>query len=105
VPATAERLRAEASIVRADVTTKQAEMRQELAAHKRTVSFLKARHSNTDFQLGQFMRSMQNVQTNEISYESASERMVIRQKVHPNAAKALREFAGMVIDNDDAAVH
>ena len=71
-----QRVRAEASLVRADVTAKQAEMRQELGAHKRTVSVLKARQSNTDFKLGQFMRSMQNIQTNEIAYESAHERMV-----------------------------
>jgi hypothetical protein len=48
------------------------------------------------------MRSMQNIQTNEFAYESANERMIVRQTVHPDAAKALREFAGMVIDNDDA---
>jgi hypothetical protein len=47
------------------------------------------------------MRGMQGIQTNEIEYESASERMVIRQHVHPDAARALREFAAIVLDNDD----
>jgi hypothetical protein len=27
--------------------------------------------------------------------------MVIRQQIHPDAAKALREFAATVLDNDD----
>ena len=48
------------------------------------------------------MRSMANVRTSEFAYESADERMVVRQTIHPDAAKALREFAGMVINNDDA---
>jgi hypothetical protein len=96
-----QRVRAEASIVRADVTATQAEMRQELAAHKRTTSVLRARQSNTDFNLARFMRSMANVQTSEFAYESADERMVIRQQIHPDAAKALREFAATVLDNDD----
>ena len=96
-----QRVRAEASIVRADVTAKQAEMRQELAATKRTLGVLKARHSNTDFNLARFMRGMENIQTSEFAYESAHERMVVRQTIHPDAAKALREFAAAVLDNDD----
>jgi len=102
VPATAERLRAEAHIARVDITTEQAKLRHDLEATKRTVGVLKARHSNTDFNLARFMKSMANVQTNEFAHESADERMVVRQTIHPDAAKALREFAGMVIDNDDA---
>ena len=105
VPAIAERLRAEANIARVDITTEQAQLRHDLEATKRTVSVLRARHSNTDFNLGRFMRSMQNVQANEIEYESASERMIIRQRVHPGAAKALKEFAATVLDNDGDVVH
>jgi hypothetical protein len=50
------------------------------------------------------MRGMENVQTSEIAYESANERMIIRQHIHPDAAKVLREFAAKVI-NDDDVVH
>jgi hypothetical protein len=101
VQAIAERLRAEANIARVDISAEQSKLRRELAATKRTVSVLRARHSNLNFSLSQFMRSMQNIQSNEIAYESASERMIIRQQIHPDASKALREFAAMVIDNDD----
>jgi hypothetical protein len=41
------------------------------------------------------------IQTNEIEYESSSERMVVRQQIHPDTARALREFAAKVINNDD----
>ena len=44
---------------------------------------------------------MQNIQTNEFAYESANERMIIRQHIHPDAAKVLREFAAKVISDDD----
>ena len=43
--------------------------------------------------------------TTEIEYQSSSERMVIRQRVHPDAARALREFAAQVTGLDDAALH
>ena len=52
VPAIAERLRAEANIARVDITAEQSKLRHELEATKRTVSVLKARHSNTRCQLG-----------------------------------------------------
>jgi hypothetical protein len=93
VPAIAERLRAEQNIARVDISTEQSKLRHDL-------SVLKARHSNLDANVFQFMRSMQNIQTNEIAYESASERMIIR-PVHPDAARALREFAATVLDHDD----
>jgi hypothetical protein len=101
VPAIAERLRAEQNIARVDISAEHSKLRHDLEPTKRSVSVLKARHSNTDFNLAQFMRSMQGIQTNEIEYESASERMIVRQRVHPDAARALRKFAAMVIDNDD----
>ena len=101
VPAIAERLRAEANIARVDIGVEQSKLRHDLEATKRTVSVLRARHSNLNFSLSQFMRGMQNIQTNEIEYESASERMMIRQHIHPDAAQALREFAAKVLDNDD----
>ena len=98
VPAIEQRLRAEATIARVDIGVEQSKLRHDLEATKRTVSVLRARHSNTDFNLGRFMRSMRGIQTNEIEYESASERLVIRQRVHPDAARALREFAAKVIN-------
>jgi hypothetical protein len=101
VPAIAERLRAEAAIARIDIGVEQSKLRRDLEATKRTVSVLRARHSNLDFNVPQFMRGMQGIQTNQIEYESASERMIIRQQIHPDAARALREFAATVLDNED----
>src|SRR5262245_43498968 len=74
LPALEERLRAEQNIARVDISAEQAQLRRELETTKRSVSVLRARHSNTDFNLAQFMRGMQNIQTSEIEYESASER-------------------------------
>jgi hypothetical protein len=46
------------------------------------MSAMRARHST----LEQFI-------ANEVEYEYFSERMVIRQRIHPTAAQVLREFA------------
>ena len=53
---------------------------------------MRARHST----LEQFI-------ANEVEYESSSERMVIRQRIHPTAAQVLREFAAQVIEHDVVA--
>ena len=37
-------------------------------------------------------------------YESSTERMVIRQRIHPDAARALREFAAQVIEHDAGTI-
>ena len=58
------------------------------------MSAMRARHST----LEQFM-------ANEVEYESSTERMVIRQRIHPDAARALREFAAEIIEHDSAIVH
>ena len=55
---------------------------------------MRARHST----LEQFM-------ANEVEYESSTERMVIRQRIHLDAARALREFAAEIIEHDSAIVH
>jgi hypothetical protein len=98
LPAIEARLRGEASIARVDIGAEQAKLRAELETTKRTVSVLRARSTNLNSNLSQFMRGVQDVQTNEIEYESAEQRMIIRRKIHPEAAEALREFASKVID-------
>ena len=44
--------------------------------------------------------------TNEVSYESITdtERMVIRQTLHPEAARALREFASEIVYHDGSTL-
>ena len=37
-------------------------------------------------------------------YESSTERMVIRQRIDPDAARALREFAAQVIEHDASTI-
>ena len=49
---------------------------------------MRARHST----LEQFI-------ANEVEYESSTERMVIRQRMHPDTARAWREFAAQVIEH------
>ena len=56
------------------------------------MSAMRARHST----LEQFI-------ANEVEYKSSSERMVIRQRIHPTAAQVLREFAAQVIEHDVVA--
>ena len=56
------------------------------------MSAMRARHST----LEQFI-------ANEVEYKSSSERMVIRQQIHPTAAQVLREFAAQVIEHDVVA--
>ena len=58
------------------------------------MSAMRARHST----LEQFI-------ANEVEYESSTERMVIRQRMHPDAARALREFATEIVEHDNAIVH
>jgi hypothetical protein len=41
---------------------------------------------------------------NEVEYESSTERMVIRQRIHLDAARALREFAAQVIEHDAGTI-
>ena len=62
--------------------------------HEADMSAMRARHST----LEQFM-------ANEVEYESSTERMVIRQRIHLDAARALREFAAEIIEHDSAIVH
>ena len=61
--------------------------------HEADMSAMRARHST----LEQFM-------ANEVEYESSTERMVIRQRIHPDAARALREFAAQVIEHDAGTI-
>ena len=58
------------------------------------MSAMRARHST----LEQFM-------ANEVEYESSTERIVIRQRIHPDAARALRKFAAESVEHDNAIVH
>jgi hypothetical protein len=58
------------------------------------MSAMRARHST----LEQFM-------ANEVEYESSTERIVIRQRIHPDAARALREFAAESVEHGNAIVH
>jgi len=62
--------------------------------HEADMSAMRARHST----LEQFM-------ANEVEYESSTERIVIRQRIHPDAARALREFAAESVEHDNAIVH
>jgi hypothetical protein len=62
--------------------------------HEADMSAMRARHST----LEQFM-------ANEVEYESSTERMVIRQRIHLDAARALREFTAEIIEHDSAIVH
>ena len=62
--------------------------------HEAAMSAMRARHST----LEQFI-------ANEVEYESSTERMVIRQRMHPDAARALREFAAEIVEHDSAIVH
>src|SRR4030095_8618447 len=97
VPAIEARLRAEANIARVDIGAEQAQLKRELEATRRTVAVMRSRQSNLDSNLSNLSKFMEGIQTSEIQYESSSERMVVRQQIHPDAARALREFAGTVI--------
>ena len=97
VPAIAERLRAEASIARVDVGVEQAKLRRDLDATKRAVTVLRARHATLDHTVSE----LRSVQPSEVEFQSSTERVVIRSQIHPDAARALREFAAIVLDNDD----
>lgn len=99
IPAIESRLRAEATISRVDMDTKIVALQRELETAKRTVSALKARQSNFNFNLERWLTGSQ---TSEVEYESSSKRILFRQRVHPDAAQALREFAAQVIEHDDS---
>jgi hypothetical protein len=102
VPAIEARLRAEAHIAKGRIDAEQAEMRRELEATKRTVTILKARQSSFNFNLE---RLLTGAQTSEVEYQSSEERLIIRNQMHPDAARALREFAAEVIEGNATIVN
>ena len=94
LPAIEAKLRAEAHITKGRVDAEQAQLRHELEATKRQVTMLKARQSSFHFSLEQ---ALSGSQTSEVEYQTSEERVIIRNQMHPEAARALREFAEQVI--------
>ena len=102
LPAIEAKLRAEAHITKGRVDAEQAGLRRELEATKRQVTILKARQSSFNFNLE---RLLTGAQTSEVEYQSSEERFIIRNQMHPDAARALREFAAEVIEGHASIVH
>ena len=94
-------MRAEAHIAKGRIDAEQASLRREFEATKRTVAMLRVRQSNFHFNLERWLTGSQ---TSEVEYQSSEERVVIRQHMHPDAARALRDFAAEVIEHDGSAI-
>ena len=60
--------------------------------------------SKIDPQSGPWHSTLEQFMANEVEYESSTERMVIRQRIHPDHARTLREFAAQVIEHDAGTI-
>jgi hypothetical protein len=92
-------IEARIDVRQADVEDKQARLERELAKTKDRLGKMRVNQSISDYKLSEMSKQMDasSKASVEMEFESTSSRFQMR-AAHPDAAKALKEFATQIID-------